>query len=72
MRIALIQQHATHDKRANLRRGLDALRRAADSGAKCACFAELSFEWFHPQAPANGDVKAIAERRVHLRGVPLI
>ena len=61
MRTALIQQHASLDKRENLRRGLEALRRAADGGAKCACFAELSFEWFHPQAPAGGDVKALAE-----------
>lgn len=60
-RLGLIQQHATQDKPANLRRGLDALRRAADGGAKCACFAELSFEWFHPQALAGGDVKALAE-----------
>lgn len=61
MRIALIQQHASRDKGENLRRGLDALRRAADNGAKCACFAELSFEWFHPQAPAKGDPKVLAE-----------
>ncbi len=61
MRIALIQQHASADKRDNLRRGLEALQRVADEGANCACFAELSFEWFHPQAPANGDVKALAE-----------
>jgi N-carbamoylputrescine amidase len=57
----LIQQHASSSKEDNLRRGLNALRRAADKGAKCACFAELSFEWFHPQTPANGDVKAVAE-----------
>ncbi len=61
VRIALIQQHARRDKGNNFRRGLIALRRAAENSAKCACFAELSFEWFHPQTPANGDVKAIAE-----------
>jgi N-carbamoylputrescine amidase len=61
VRIALIQQHASRDKRENLRRGFDALRRAADKGAKCACFAELSFEWFHPQVPAKDDTKALAE-----------
>ena len=33
MRIALVQQHATHDREDNLQRGLDALTRAADSGA---------------------------------------
>jgi len=61
MRVALIQQHATQDKQTNLRHGLEALRKAAAGGAKCVCFAELSFEWFHPQAPANGDVRALAE-----------
>lgn len=61
MRIALIQQHAAREKGENLRRGLDAVRRAAAGGAQCACFAELSFEWFHPQSPASGDVKALAE-----------
>ena len=33
MRIALIQQHASPDKRESLRRGLDALRLAGDHGA---------------------------------------
>jgi len=33
MRIALIQQHASPDKRESLRRGLDALRLAGDDGA---------------------------------------
>ncbi len=61
VQIALIQQHAGRDKGENLRRGLDALRRAAEGGAKCACFAELSFEWFHPQSPPTGDVKVLAE-----------
>ncbi len=61
MRIALIQQHATADRRENLRRGLIALRQAADAGAKCACFAELSFERFHPQRPPQGDVASLAE-----------
>ncbi|MFQ5414155.1 MAG: carbon-nitrogen hydrolase family protein [Phycisphaerae bacterium] len=61
MRIALVQQHATRDKQANVTRGLAALRRAADAGAECVCFAELAFEWFHPQRPACGDVEALAE-----------
>jgi N-carbamoylputrescine amidase len=53
MRIALIQQHATRDKADNLKRGLAALDRAAAQGAGLACFAELGFEWFHPQRPAG-------------------
>jgi predicted amidohydrolase len=61
MRIALIQQRATKDKAANLARGLVALENAAARGAALACFAELGFEWFYPQHPATGDVRALAE-----------
>ena len=61
MKIALIQQHATRDKQANIARGLANLEQAARHGAALACYAELAFEWFHPQRPANGDVKALAE-----------
>ena len=61
MKLALIQQHATADKRANLDRGLANLARAAEAGAELACFAELAFEWFHPQRPAAGDVRNLAE-----------
>ena len=46
MRIALVQQHATHDREDNLRRGLDALERAAADGAELVCYAELAFEPF--------------------------
>lgn len=61
MRIALIQQHATHDREANLARGLEGLRAAAREGAGCACFAELGFDWFYPQRPAGADVASLAE-----------
>jgi predicted amidohydrolase len=61
MRIALIQQHATKDKAANLARGLAALDEASSRGASVAGFAELAFEWFHPQHPARGDVRELAE-----------
>ncbi len=61
MRIALIQQHATREKRVNVERGLDALRRAANDGAQGACFAELGVEWFHPQQPAPLNVADLAE-----------
>ena len=61
MKIALIQQHATSDKASNVARGLASLEVAARSGAGLACFAELAFEWFHPQRPAAGDVQALAE-----------
>jgi N-carbamoylputrescine amidase len=61
MRVALIQQHATRDKGGNVARGLANLEAAARDGAELACYAELAFEWFHPQRPADGDVKALAE-----------
>ena len=61
MRIALIQQHSTSDKADNLRRGLEALEKAARGGAQVASFAELAFEPFDPQRVASGDVLALAE-----------
>ena len=61
MRIALIQQHATRDKASNLARGLAAIDRAAADGAQVACFAELAFEWFYPQTPADGMVRTLSE-----------
>jgi predicted amidohydrolase len=67
MKIALIQQHATRDKPANVARGLANLEIAARSGATLACYAELAFAWFHPQRPAGGDVRELAEP---LGGVP--
>jgi predicted amidohydrolase len=61
MRIALVQQHATTDKSANVERGLHALEAAAREGASLVCFAELAFEPFHPQRPAGSDVSGLAE-----------
>lgn len=61
MKIALIQQHATRNKADNIARGLASVDEAARNGAKLACFAELGFEWFHPQRPASGDVTELAE-----------
>jgi len=61
MKIALIQQHASADKAANLARGLRSFEEAAAAGARVVCFAELAFEPFHPQRVAAGDVRAKAE-----------
>ena len=61
MRIALVQQHATADKAANVARGIAALERAVRDGAEVVAFAELAFERFHPQRPASGDPLALAE-----------
>jgi predicted amidohydrolase len=61
MKIALIQQHATKDKTSNVERGLAALETAARNGAALACFAELAFEWFYPQRPAEVGFRDLAE-----------
>ena len=61
VKIALIQQHASRDKSANVARGLAALDRAAHGGAQLACFAELAFEWFYPQVPADSAFRELAE-----------
>ena len=61
MRLALVQQHATHDRDENLRRGLDALKAAAEGGAELVCFAELAFEPFYPQTPAGDDPWELAQ-----------
>ena len=58
MQIALVQQHATRDKAANVARGLAALDQAAAAGASVVCFAELACEWFYPQKPAGSDIRA--------------
>jgi N-carbamoylputrescine amidase len=61
MKIALIQQHATENKSENVARGLAALETAARHGAQLACFAELAFEWFYPQRPAEPGFHDLAE-----------
>jgi N-carbamoylputrescine amidase len=61
VRIALVQQHASTDKAANVARGLAAVDEAARAGAGLVCFAELAFEPFYPQRVANGDVQRHAE-----------
>lgn len=61
LRIALVQQPAGPDKTDNLRRGLDALDRAAAAGARLVAFAELAFEPFYPQRPAAGRPIELAE-----------
>jgi len=61
VKIALIQQRASHDKSDNIRRGLEALDEAAANGAAVALFAELAFERFYPQRPADHDPLRLAE-----------
>lgn len=61
MKIALIQQHASTNKSENLERGLRSATEAACNGAKLICFAELAFERFHPQRPADKTAHDLAE-----------
>ncbi len=61
MKTALVQQHASADKSENIRRGLNAVDHAAAQGANVVVFAELAFERFHPQRPADGDPLRLAE-----------
>lgn len=61
MRIALVQQHASHDKQENITRGLAAVDAAAAHGAQVVVFAELAFERFYPQNPADHDPHRLAE-----------
>lgn len=60
-RIALVQSPASKDVEANVQRGLQRLREAADLGARLVCYAELSFTPFYPQNRARGDVRRLAE-----------
>ncbi len=61
LRVALVQQSAADDLDDNLRRGLEATRRAAGQGAQVVAFAELALEPFYPQWPSGADVARLAQ-----------
>jgi predicted amidohydrolase len=61
VKVALVQQRATPDKSANVRRALAAVDEAAAQSARIVAFAELAFERFHPQRPPSGNPSALAE-----------
>ena len=61
MKIALVQQHASPVKAENVERGLAAVDAAAAEGAHVVVFAELAFERFYPQRPAEGDPIRLGE-----------
>jgi N-carbamoylputrescine amidase len=61
MKIALIQQLSTNDKKENLYKGLQALKKAAQQEANIVCFSELAFEPFYPQLRAKSNVLELAE-----------
>lgn len=60
-KIALVQQTCGEDKQANQRKGLEAVRKAAQQGANIICFAELAFEPFYPQKPSPSGILELAE-----------
>ncbi|MBT8401538.1 MAG: carbon-nitrogen hydrolase family protein [Rhodothermia bacterium] len=61
VRIALIQQSASEDRRANVEKGVAAAETAAACGAQLICFAELAFDRFFPAERPEGDVLELAE-----------
>ncbi len=61
MKIALIQQKASHDIQANIKRGLASAREAAENGSNIVCFSELAFTPFYPQKPAARNIIDLAE-----------
>ena len=61
MKIALVQQRASLDRKANRRLGLEAVTRAAEQGAQVICFSELAFDPFYPQEKATGEILSLAE-----------
>ncbi|HEY7055239.1 MAG TPA: nitrilase-related carbon-nitrogen hydrolase [Vicinamibacterales bacterium] len=61
MKIALVQRSAAPDKALNIENGLRAVDEAAAAGAELVVFAELAFEWFHPQRPAHASPLHLAE-----------
>lgn len=61
MKIALIQQKASHDVSGNMDKGLAAVKEAAQKGANVICFAELAFSPFYPQVPASGNLSDLTE-----------
>ena len=61
MKLALVQQPATEDLKANRSTGLEAVRQAAVQGANVICFAELAFDPFYPQLHATEETLALAE-----------
>lgn len=62
MRMALIQQHASADREANLERALEAMGRAADRGADLAVFPELAVDRFFPRKERWEGAADLAER----------
>ena len=61
MKIALVQQRASGNRRDNRRRGLESVETAARAGAQVIAFAELAFDPFYPQDRATEQLLTMAE-----------
>ena len=61
IKIALVQQKASIDYEANVKRGLLAVEQAANQGANIITFSELAFNRFYPQVPATQELLSRAE-----------
>ncbi|MEM7784917.1 MAG: nitrilase-related carbon-nitrogen hydrolase [Planctomycetota bacterium] len=61
IKLALVQQKASTDKKANFEKGIKAIRTAAENGANVICFAELAYEPFYPQEKAGETFAELAE-----------
>ena len=61
MKIALIQQSASDNIPANLKKGLFSAKEAALNGANNICFAELVLTKFYPQNPSDNNNVELAE-----------
>jgi N-carbamoylputrescine amidase len=61
MKIALVQQKSSSSKEQNIQNGIEAVKKAASSGAKIISFSELAFIPFFPQKPSSTKPLEIAE-----------
>ena len=61
MKIALVQQHSTHDIEENVQRGIKAFHAAAQAGAHLIAYAELAFLPFLPQFHVTSESRKRAE-----------
>ncbi len=60
-KIALVQQQAGKNRNHNLKRGLEAFKRAAVEGAELVIYPELAFSYFIPQREAEENFRELAE-----------
>ena len=61
MKIALVQQFVTLNKKDNLSKGITSLEKTASNGAELVAFAELAFEPFYPRCHSESNHLELAE-----------